>query len=396
MVKMIDRQAKEYVLQLLETFPAVVIVGPRQVGKTTLAKQIAAEVSGPTSYLDLELPSDLARMTEPEIYLAALVDSLVILDEVQRLPDLFPILRSLIDQNRKPGRFLLLGSASPELIRDTSESLAGRVAYYELKPLQFAEVSDTYDYQSHWLRGGFPEALLASSEKKSFRWRQQFVRSYLERDLALLGLGADPMMLRRLWMMVAHINGGVLNVQNLSRSLGISGPIVAKYLDFFEAAFLIRRLPAFYINLGKRLIKSPKIYVRDTGILHSLLNIQSTEELLGHISVGGSWESYVLNEVFASLPDGYEMFFYRSRQGTEVDIVIASAGKPDTLIEIKLSLTPTISRGFRIAMEDLQTTRNYIVCPVQEKYPISKDVTVIGLADLPDIYDSMPTSSKPS
>ena len=382
---LIDRHAKQEVIELLATFPVVVIVGPRQVGKTTLAKQIAGHVSGRITYLDLELPSDLARMSEPEILLGTLVDSLVILDEVQRLPALFPALRSVIDQDRRPGRFLLLGSASPELIRDTSESLAGRIAYYELQPLQYSEVSIKYNYLDHWLRGGFPGALLAPTDKVSFRWRQEFVRSYLERDLALLGLRVDPIVLHRLWTMIAHINGNLLNMQNLSRSLGLTNPTISKYLDFFEAAFLIRRLPAFYINLGKRLIKSPKIYVRDTGILHTLLNIQTEQELLGHIGKGGSWESYVINEVSSLLPDTKEMFFYRSRQGTEVDIVIASDGQAETLIEVKLSVAPTLSRGFKIAMEDLKTKYNYIVCPIKEKYPLSKDVMVVGIADLPNI-----------
>ncbi|TAK31219.1 MAG: ATP-binding protein, partial [Saprospiraceae bacterium] len=294
----------------------------------------------------------------------------------------FPVIRALIDRNRRPGRYIILGSASPELIRDTSESLAGRVAYLELAPFNWQEVQNVVDYRAHWLRGGFPESLLAASDALSFEWRLNFIQSYLERDLPLLGLNADPMLIRRLWMMTAHLNGNLLNMGMLAGSLGISNPTVRRYLDFLESAYLIRRLHPYHFNIKKRLVKTPKIYIRDTGILHSLLNIGDMQQLLGHPALGGSWEAYIIQEIATRIPPHTELFFYRTQDGTEADLVIAPGGIPKILVEIKFTSTPKVSKGFHIAKTDLKTERNFIVCPVDTGYPLSEDTSVLSHLEL--------------
>ena len=376
------RTAEHEVLDLCAYFPAVAIVGPRQVGKTSLVLHLAHYLDRPTMYIDLELPQDLALLQEPTLFLEQHRDKTLIIDEVQRVPHLFPVLRSLIDQHRQPGRFVLLGSASPDLIRDASESLAGRIAYFELKPLTLAETGPDTDPRQHWLRGGFPEAFLAPDQRRSLQWRQNFIQTYLERDLPMLGLRADPMLIRRLWTMLAHLHGKLLNISQLSASLGISATSVRRYLDFLEAAYLIRRLMPYPTNIGKRLVKSPKVYIRDSGILHGLLDLPDYDALLRHPVLGTSWEGYVLQEVIATLPTGREAFFYRTADGAEADIVITRGGMPDTLIEVKHSAAPSPSKGFHIAGADLGTRRHLIVYPLERSYPVSGGGIVTGVRGL--------------
>jgi len=388
MIEYIKRKAEKDVLRLSNIFPVVVIAGPRQVGKTSLAKHIAQQFDRPSIYLDLENPADFNKLSNPTLFLDGLSDHTLILDEVQRIPALFPILRGVVDRNRHPGRFILLGSASPELIRDTSESLAGRVAFFELPTFVVEEIESISTYQQLWLRGGFPDSLLAKDDAISVEWRENFIQTYLERDLPLLGLRADPLLIRRLWTMVAHSHGNLLNLDALASSLGISGPTVRRYLDYLESAYLIRRLPPLVHNLRKRLVKTPKYYIRDTGILHTLLGIDQFSQLQGHPTLGNSWEGFVLQEIAAYLPSRMELYFYRTYEGTEGDIVIGRGGVPELLIEIKYSITPKISKGFHIAKKDLQTKRNYIICPVEKAYPISEDTTVCGLKDIPGLFAS--------
>lgn len=295
-------------------------------------------------------------------------------------------MRGIIDRQRQPGRFILLGSASPDLIRDTSESLAGRIAYHELTPFSLDEISDVTDYRHHWFRGGFPPSLLAPDEMLSRLWRQNFIQTYLERDLPLLGLQAKPSLTMRLWQMCAHLSGGLLNREKLSASLGINGRTVRKYLDFFESAYLIRQLPPYFTNLKKRLVKSPKIYIRDTGVLHQLLGIYSPVELAGHPQLGGSWETYVIEQIAAIKPDWAELFFYRTHQGTEADVVIARGGQPEILVEIKYTTTPKIPKGFRIAQEDLGTKKHFIVCPVEAGFPLEENIFVVGVHELGEMF----------
>lgn len=382
----LPRTAENEILRLASIFPAVVLVGPRQVGKTSLAKKMAGHLPRPSYYIDLELPEDFAKLSNPSLFLEQLTDQTVIIDEVQRQPDLFPILRALIDRNRQPGRFILLGSASPELIRDTSESLAGRVAYFELPPLTYRETKDTVAYHTHWLRGGFPESLLAGDERASVDWRENFIKTYLERDLPLLGLRAEPMLVRRLWTMLAHLSGNLLNYESLAGSLGITAPTVRRYIDFMEASYLIRRLPPWFVNISKRLVKSPKIYIRDTGLLHTLLNFGSLQQLQGHPVLGASWESYVLQEISANLPPRYELAFYRTHEGTEADIVIINAGQPETIVEVKYSSTPKPGKGFYIAQQDLGVSKSVIVCPVEQGYPLSENSQVLSFKELPNLF----------
>lgn len=382
----VTRTAETTVSQLIAANPAVVVVGPRQVGKTSLVKHLTAQIPREAVYFDLENPDDYHQFANPSLLLEPLKDQTVILDEVQRVPALFPALRGLIDRHRQPGRFILLGSASPELIRDTSESLAGRVAYFELHPFTLPELPDTIDYRQHWLRGGFPESLLADSDEKSLDWRENFIRSYLERDLPLLGLRADPMLIRRLWTMIAHLNGQLLNLSALGNSLDISAPTVRRYLDFLESAFLIRQLQPWYANTSKRLVKTPKIYLRDTGLLHALLRTATMRDLQSHPALGASWEAYIVQEIAARLPARADLYFYRTHDGTEADLVITRSGIPEVLVEIKYSTTPKPGKGFFIAKNDLATTRNFMVCPVPKGYPLAEDVSVLSYTELDRIF----------
>jgi hypothetical protein len=378
----IPRKAEKEILDLVAFFPAVVIVGPRQVGKTSLARHIAGQLTHPSLYIDLEIPEERALLSEPTLFLEQHREQTVILDEVQRLPDLFPVLRGLIDRDRRPGRFILLGSASPELIRDTSESLAGRVAYFELAPFLHGEIAAVADYRTHWLRGGFPESLLADDDRRSTQWRQNFIQTYLERDLPLLGLRADPFVVGKLWTMVAHNHSQLLNMEALSGSLGLAANTIRRYLDFLESAYLIRRVPPFFVNIGKRLVKTPKVYIRDSGILHTLLGVPDFDRLQRHLSLGASWEGYVLQEIAGWLAPQDKLFFYRTADGTEADAVIVRGGEPDILLEIKHSATPAPSKGFYIAQKDLGTKKNYVVYPLERDYPLDINTQVIGFANL--------------
>jgi len=371
------------VKKLLVQFPAVVLVGARQIGKTTLAKELIGQLGKEAIYLDLELPSDRAQLQNPELFLKQHQDKCVILDEVQREKALFPILRSLIDQHRVPARFILLGSASPELIRDSSETLAGRVAYHQMYPFSLQEVGADW-HDKLWFRGGFPNSFLANDDEQALLWRGSFVRSYLERDLPMLGLNANPVTLRRLWEIIAYQNGQLLNISTIAKSIGLSAPTVRHYLDFMEAAFLIHLVKPYHTNSKKRLVKSPIVYVLDTGILHSLLDIKSYDKLLGHPIVGASFENYVLNQLLTKI-DASQIYFYRTADGTEMDFVITEGGKPAISIEVKLSSTPSTTKSFTTAKQDLETPKNYIVAPVLRGYPLTEDVQVVSVAELMEL-----------
>lgn len=330
-------------------------------------------------------------MDQPSLFLDPYADYTVILDEVQKAPHLFPVLRGIIDRDRKPGRFILLGSASPELIRDSSETLAGRIAFYELTPFLWKELASYKDINRHWLRGGFPESFLAPSDDLSRIWRQQFIQTYLERDLPQLGLPASPELSYRLWRICAHASGGILNMEKMASSLGIHATSVKRYLDFFESAYLIRRLPPYFTNLKKRLVKSPKIYIRDTGLLHQLLGINNFFDLSGHPMLGASWESYIVEQIAGILPDWAGMYYYRTHSGAEADIVITRGDQPEILIEIKYSSTPKPSKGFFISRDDLGTSKHFIISPVNLPFSLDGDVRVLGLDNLDEIFVSSTT-----
>jgi predicted AAA+ superfamily ATPase len=376
---MITRLFQKQVEETLKWSPSVAILGPRQVGKTTLARNIAGKKKDAV-YLDLENPQDLKKLEDSYTYLRSLEQHCIVIDKVQLKPELFTQLRPLIDAHRIPGRFILLGSASPTLVKGVSESLAGRIAYMELTGIGLTELPAGDDYKVNWFRGGFPNALLAGSNAESREWLNSLIRSYVERDLGhLFGVTLDVTILRNFWIMLAHVNGNIWNAETFARSLGISAPTVLRYVSFLEGGYLVRRLPPWFVNAKKRLIKSPKVYIRDTGILHRLLNISEYDALLGHPVVGASWEGYVIEQIFQRLPQGLELYFYRTQAGAECDLVIVQGITPLACIEIKLTNAPSVSRGFISCLEDLQPKFKYLITPESDTYPGSADVTITNL-----------------
>jgi len=382
---MIPRVAKARLLDLLQHFPAVALLGPRQAGKTTLALSLEEQLKPQALYLDLELPSDRAKLADPELYLSQHPDRLVILDEIHRLPGIFQTLRSVIDRRRRTGRkvnqFLLLGSASIDLMHQSAESLAGRIAYLELTPFTAAEVRGTGPSAPDilWLRGGFPESFLADDEG-SFEWRTAFIQTYLERDVPALGPRVPAETLRRFWQMLAHNQGQMLNGAQLAAGLGVSGQTVARYLDILVDLLLVRRLQPWASNAGKRLVRSPKVYVRDSGLVHALLSIRTQEELFGHPVVGPSWEGMLIENILGSLPAAVPSWFYRTSAGAEIDLVLEFGPKNIWAIEIKRSISnPVPSKGFYIGCADLKATRQIVLYPGKESYRTDPRSVVMSL-----------------
>lgn len=385
---MIKRNAFSEIIELLTFFPAVGIIGPRQVGKTTLVKQISTYLEKPTIYLDLENPRDSAKLNDPVLFFENNIDKCIIIDEIQRQKSLFPILRSMIDLRRIPARFIILGSASPELIRDSSESLAGRIAYLELSTFNFNELEEGVDVFKHWVWGGFPDAFLSPNKEINFTWYHNFVQTYVERDLPMLGLSGQPNVLRNLWTMIASINGNVFSKTTLTKSLEISAPTLNKYLSFFEAAFLIRILKPYSKNIKKRLVKSPKIFIRDSGILHYMLGINSIDDLQGHSSIGNSWEGYVIEQIVQLLKPRYTSYFYRTQEGAECDLVIVKGTEVFACIEIKYTSAPKLTKSLINSVEDLNCTHNYIITPNSDNYFLKKDIRVCSLSEF--LFEYLP------
>jgi predicted AAA+ superfamily ATPase len=382
---MLKRQAQSLVERRLEQFPAVVLLGPRQVGKTTLARAVAA-VRPQATMLDMERPSDRAALGQPELFFPAYRDRLLVLDEVQHVPQLFAALRPEIDEDRRPGRFLLLGSASGELLRQTGESLAGRVSYVELTPLLASELQpDLAGLQSLWLRGGFPLSHLAADDDASFVWRQDFLRTFLQRDLPDMGVRAPAETLRRFWTMLAHLQGQTFNASQLGVSLGgASHTTVTRYLDVLVDTLMVRRLPPYLANVGKRLVKSPKIYLRDSGLLHALLGLSSVHDLQGHPIAGSSWEGFVIEQVVAQLPPQALASFYRTAAGAEIDLVIET-GSRRIGVEVKFSAAPKPTKGFWESLKDLRLDRACIVAPVQRRYALAEGVDVLPVSAIAEL-----------
>lgn len=381
---MIKRVLENDVLLSLGQFPAVGIIGSRQVGKTTLAMTIAQSRSDKAVYLDLERPSDLAKLGDAELYLRSVADSLVIIDEVQRKPDLFPVIRSLIDEQRRPGRFLILGSASPALLKQSSESLAGRIVYHELKPFDLREVgASPQSINGLWNRGGYPDSFLAESDSASMKWREAFIQTYLERDVPNLGLHIPAVTLRRFWLMLAHCHGQLWNASKIAGSLGVDSKTARRYLDVLEDTFMVRQLQPLHANLKKRLVKSPKVYLRDAGVLHALFGIRNHEQLLGHPAAGASWEGWCMEQVLSVVPSNTAAFFYRTSGGAEIDLVLQSpGGGPLVAVETKFSLDPQPTKGFWSALDDLQPARSFVVYPGTEFYPLGKNVRALPAAQV--------------
>ncbi len=374
----------------LQTFPVVGLVGPRQVGKTSMARELAAQLGKGAVMLDLERPSDLAKLAEPELFLEPLADRLVILDEVQLLPDLFGVLRALVDAQRRPGRFLILGSAAPALIQQSSETLAGRIEYLELAPLTLAEVNQQSPEPGRetdlWSRGGFPDSYLARSDAQSMRWREAFVRSYLERDIPQLGIRVSAATLRRFWLMLAHYHGQLWNASTIAGSLGVSAPSVRHYLDILESTFMVRVLQPYSANLGKRLVKSPKVYLRDSGLLHTLLNLPSHDALLGHPVLGASWEGWVIEQILAQAPLGSRPSFFRTASGNEIDLLLELPGGQLCAIEIKHSTSPKLGKGFAEVLDALQLQSGFVIAPVSEPFPLSQRAMALPLSHISKIW----------
>lgn len=374
----IPRSIERDVRRGLDEFPAVAVLGPRQCGKSTLAKHIIE--SYPQSiYLDLERPSDERKLTDPELFFEHYRDSLVCLDEIQRKPEIFTVLRSVIDERKRPGQFLILGSASGDLLRQSSESLAGRIAHLELAPFGICEIPDL-ELNTLWLRGGFPSSLLAEDDQASFRWRQNFVRTFLERDIPQLGIRIPAASIERLWRMCAHYHSQLLNLSSIGSSLGITHHTARSYIDLLSKTFMLRILPPFEANAKKRLVKSPKIYIRDSGLMHTLLGLREYDDLLAHPVFGGSWEGLAIENIVACLSD-WSPSFYRTSAGAEIDLVL-ERGRHKIAIECKASSSPEVTKGFWYALNDIRPDEAWIVAPVRETFPLKEGVKVTSLGEI--------------
>jgi predicted AAA+ superfamily ATPase len=379
MQKYIPRKITSTVRRRLSEIPAVAIIGARQCGKTTLAKNVIAK-NKTAIYLDLEKNSDRNKLQDPEAFLRLNADRLICLDEIQRVPELFPLLRSMIDESHRNGQFLLLGSASPGLLRQSSETLAGRISYVHLSPFVLSELpvgKSKHLDRELWLRGGFPRSYLAATETASLEWRQDFIRTFLERDIPQLGFQIPVRRLERLWQMLAHIQGQLLNSSKLGESLGVSHHTVRSYVEMLDQTFMLRILPPYRPNLKKRLVKSPKIYIRDTGILHALLDIETQNDLLGHPVYGASWEGFVIENICAAYPE-WRPHFFRSSSGSEIDLILTK-GRRRVAIECKVSSSPQVRRSFFNAMQDLELKEAWVLAPVSGSYPLKGKIFVSAL-----------------
>ena len=383
MQRYIDRQAAQKLQQSLANNPVTALIGPRQCGKSTLVRHV---LSGRKDalFLDLELPSDIRKLQEPELFLQEHKSKLVCIDEVQQKPDLFPLLRALVDKDRKPGRFLVLGSASRDLVEQSGETLAGRIHYIELTPFTWNELESgtlrkSWDFQRHWWRGGFPPAFLADTDAQSDMWRRDMIQDYLSRDIPSFGFTIPLPAMSRFWKMAAHYHGGLLNASKFGQSMDLSHNTVRKYIDILEQTFMVRVLKPLEINLKKRMVKSPKIYLRDSGLLHTLLEIDNMTELYGHPVFGASWEGWCIEQLITKL-SLWQPFFYRTLSGEEIDLVLTK-GRKRLTFEIKASLTPHLSKGFADTIAALKPERTWVVCPMTDSgYPIQSGARVVGIS----------------
>lgn len=376
----IIRNIEPLLAEYLTIFPVVGIIGPRQVGKTTLAKALAK--NQPIHYLDLESAADRQKLSDPVLYFQSHQDKLIILDEIQQMPQLMAELRGIIDADRRVGRFIILGSASPTLIKKSADSLAGRIGYIELPSFTLDEVGHENETKL-WHRGGFPLAYLAGSERGSMIWRKNFIKTYIEKDLALLGLSAEPQTIERFWRMLASVHGNLWNSESIGRSMGLTHPTINKYLDLMEGAFLVRRLQPYFVNIPKRLVKSPKIYLRDSGILHAFKDIIQEKDLLDDPQVGASWEGFVIEQIIEEMQSmliDAKSYFYRTQQGAECDLILEHNNEVKAAIEIKMSSAPQISKGFRITMADTNAQEGFIIAKTNETYKVEANITVTSLS----------------
>lgn len=378
MQKYLLRKKEAIIQQDLKNFPAVAILGPRQCGKSTMALKLGKKIKN-FLYLDLELPSDALKLNDPELFFNANKNKVICLDEIQTKPEIFSTLRGIIDQNKKNGKFILLGSASPEVIQKSSETLAGRISFVELAPFIFSEIKNTksFSLNNFWLKGGYPKSFLAKNNEISFRWRDNFIKTFIECDIPKLGINISSVKLQRFVKMCVHFHGQLLNTQKIGDSLGISYHTVKNYIDIFEKGYIFRVLQPFETNLKKRIIKSPKLYIRDSGILHTLLEINSFNDLLGNPSLGSSWEGFMIENILSELPD-WKGYFYRTGSGNEIDLILTK-GRNKIAVEFKSSLTPTVSKGFYLALQDLKINKAFIISPIKEIYQFKKNIYITNL-----------------
>lgn len=384
---MTKKQIKRFLEKTLRTdlkhFPCLAILGPRQCGKSFLALHLIKELKNAV-YIDAEKPAHLKRISEPELFFELHKKNLICIDEVHRIPEIFAVLRSTIDERNRNGQFLLLGSASPDLLKQSSETLAGRISYYELSPFLLPE---TYpapaisqnQINKYWLRGGFPRSFLATDDVLSFKWRKNFIKTFLEKDIPQLGFNIPAPTLLRLWQMCAHHHGQMLNMQQIGEAMGLSHTTIRHYLELLTKTFVIRLLPPFHANYGKRLVKTPKIFIRDTGLLHALLNIETMDDLLSHPVCGYSWEEMIIENIIFFM-SGWEPYFYRTATGVEIDLLLVK-GRKKIAVECKLSSAPEIPKGFWLALEDVKPDETWVIAPVSESYPLKKNVTVASLPE---------------
>ena len=378
---MIERLLAQRLLRDLTWSPILGLVGSRQVGKTTLVKHLQTLIPKPTLYLDLELREDWFKLEDAQAYLSGHADKCVIIDEIQVRPELFALLRALTDQKREPARFILLGSAAPHIVKLNTETLAGRIAYHELSPFSFSEIKHRFPLETHWLRGGFPQALLATERFITRKWLDDFTETFVHRDLARLGFEIPASLLRNMLSMLAHLHGGLLNANALAASLGVSQPTVKKYLELLEGSFLIRRLPPYFANIGKRLTKSPKLYLRDSGWLHYLLRVSDMETLRGNPAIGASWEGYVIEQIIREAPEFSDFYFYRTHHGAEADLLMITPKGKKVCIEIKFSTAPVISKGFYQSRADVQADFSYVITPAGERFDRGDGLRICPLAN---------------
>ncbi len=379
---MLNRIDLPRIQKLMKQFPAVALLGPRQCGKTTLAKIFAKGNKHNTIYFDLESPADRQKFFDPQLLLTSMEADCVIIDEVQRMPDLFALLRHLIDKKKRAGRFLLLGSASPDLVKNTSETLAGRIYYLPISPFHLLELPvKSTTITKHWFRGGFPDAYLAKSDALHFSWMDSFIRTFIERDLnQLFGVTFSTDLMMRLWRMLAHHHGGIWNAHSFAKGLGVSPTTINKYIDYLAGAFMIRILPSFHFNGKKRLVKSPRVYIRDSGITNYLLNIPNAKAMQVNPALGSLWEGYVVEQILSVLPSNIQAYFYRTQDGAEMDIVLVKGINPFMSIEIKYASAPNLSKGFYESIADLKTKKNFIIIPnAGSDYLLKPTIRVVDL-----------------
>jgi len=377
---LIKRNIEDFVFQNLKVFPAVALLGSRQCGKSTLAKMLSGKIPS-FMYLDLQNPTDLNKLSDPKLFFETNPEATFCIDEIQLMPELFSVLRSIIDADRRNGRFILLGSTSRELIKQTSESLAGRIGLIELSPFSITEINQKPDFQirDFWMRGGYPESYLSETDNDSKLWRENFIRTYIERDIPQLGFQIPALQLRRMLSMCAHNQAQLLNSSKLGESLGLTHPTIRRYIDLLEQTFILRTLQPFEGNVKKRLVKSPKVYIRDTGILHRLLQIDSFNDLMGNPIFGASWEGLVIENILSNLRD-WSPHFFRTATGDEIDLILTKGNKI-LAVECKASTAPQLTKGFWKALEDIQAEQAFVIAPVPNAYPIKENVTVCGIAD---------------